>query len=401
MLLIDRPYQVKLFHALNIYRDVMRKFIIHQLQPSPTATMDAIRDALWASATEQFDKNFKVDNELEATIDVGWFKAIIESNWNPSFNSAFIDEKGRILSDLDLISDIRNKVVHPTKYDFKRPEALNALETIEQLLRSLDARAEADAVQKIFADNPDAQDTLVPKDAIVPPREVERIAETVAQRVEPIVEMVHSSNALTEEMKQTLGKQMAIGLTPLLDTLESMQGQIVEEIVGRIEPLVGATKQGPQHQVLPSATEELMETLAALNQGLRALEARITDASSMPVKATPPSTLSSSLASKPPSERAAPSSIADMWLGVVDDLRTVKVNQFNLGSLFKDCQPIDVWVQRDPEKLILPFRHDFHLSSIQEVMKDPRGREAVEKAITNNFARSLDFECILDRPPPS
>lgn len=400
MPLTDRPYQVKLFHALNIYRDVMRKFIIRQLQQSPTATMNAIRNSLWDNAAGQFDKNFSVDDDLETTIDVGWFKRIIERNWNPAFNSIFVDEKGRVLSDLDLISDIRNKVVHPNKYDINRPEALNALETIQAILQSVDAGAEADAVRKIYDDTPSAPNTLTPQYVHVSPGDVQRIAETVTQMVEPIVKMVQPTDDLTEEMKQTLGKQMTQELMPVMDSLKSVQGQLVEEIAGRIKPLFKAAKESVQQPVAPHATEEVTETLTELMQKFHALEARVTAA--IP---TPASTGSSSSPSTkaPPQlslESAAPSSIADMWLGVIDELRIVKVGEFSLGPLLRNCRPIDVWIQRDPEKLILPFRNTFHHNAMRKVSKDPMGKELVDKAIANHFGRTLDFECVLENPLP-
>ena len=400
MPLTDRPFQMKLFYALNIYRDALRKFIIRQLQQSPMATMDAIRNSLWDSAVEQFDKNFRVDDDLETTIDVGWFKAIIESNWNPAFNSVFIDEKGRILSDLDRISDIRNKVVHPKKHDINRSEALNALETIEHILRSIDALAEADAVKRAGYDDSEAQDSPIPQYVAVSPAEVQRIVEAVAQRVEPLVKMVQPTDDLTEEMKRILGKQMAQELIPVMDSLKSVQDQVVEEITGRIKPLFKAAKEGAQQPVAPQATEEVTETLAELMQEFRALEARVTAALPTPASISPPSSPSTKSTPKLPLESAAPSSIADMWLGVIDELRIVKVGEFSLGPLLRNCRPIDVWIQRDPEKLMLPFRNTFHHNAMQNVSKDPKGKELVDKAIANHFGRALDFECVLENPLP-
>ena len=400
MPLTNRPYQVKLFHALNIYRDVMRKFIIRQLQQSPTSPMDAIRNSLWNSATEQFDKNFRVDDDLETTIDVGWFKTIVEGNWNSAFASAFVDEKGRVLSDLDRISDIRNKVVHPKKHDINRRESLNALETIEQILRSVDALAEVDAVRKISEDNPEAQAIPVQQYAITSADVVQRIAETVAQRVAPIVYKSQPTSDLTEDMRQALGKRVVDELTPLVESIKFVQGQAVEEIVGRIEPLLRATKESENQQVMPQATEEITEALAELNQGFRALEARVTDAFGNADIASHQPKLSPSLVSKPPSEGSNPPSIADLWLGVIDELRVAKVTELTLGSLLRGCRPIDVWIQRDPEKLILPFRNDFHLNSMKKVCTDPRGKELIKRAIAKHFGIALDFECVLDRPLP-
>ena len=400
MPLTDRPYQTKLFHALNIYRDVMRKFIIGRLDSSPAATMDSIRNSLWDSAVEQFDKNFRVEDDLETAIDVGWFRAIVEGNWNSVFNAEFIDAKGRILSDLDLISDIRNKVVHPKKHDINRPEALNALETIEHILRSLNALVEADTVRRLCDDNSNAQVSPIPEYMAVSPAEVQRIADAVAQRVEPLVERVQTTVDLTEEMKQTLGKQVANELTSVMDSIQSVQGGVAEEIVGRIKPLVGAQQESTQQQMTSQAAEEINETLIELIQEFRVLEARVTDALPTPVNTSPPPSFSTKSTSLLPMESVAPSSIADMWLGVIDELRIIKVGEFSLGALLRGCRPIDVWIQRNPEKLILTFRNDFHLRSMQKVSKDPRGREAVEKAIANNFGRALEFECILDNPLP-
>ena len=378
----------------------MRKFIIRQLQQSPTATTDAIRNSLWETAVGQFDKNFNVDDDLETTIDVGWFKRIIEQNWNPAFKSVLINEKGRVLSDLDRISDIRNKVVHPNKYDINRAEALNALETIKAILESVDANAEADAVQKIYDDAPDTHNTLAPQYVTVSPGDVQQIAETVARMIEPIVKMVQPSDDLTEDMKQTLGPQMAQALTPVMESLKSVQGQVVEEITGRIEPLVIAAKESAEHPVTPQANDEITETLAELIQAFRILEARVTYALPAPVNTSPLSSFSTKSTFLLPMESVAPSSIADMWLGVIDELRIIKVGEFSLGALLRNCRPIDVWIQRDPEKLILPFRNTFHHNAMQKVSRDPKGKELVEKAIANHFGRALDFECVVEKPLP-
>ena len=378
----------------------MRKLIIRQLQQSPTATMNAIRNSLWDNAAGQFDKNFSVDDDLETTIDVGWFKRIIERNWNTAFKSVFINEKGRVLSDLDLISDVRNKVVHPNKYDINRSEALNALETIKAILESVDANAEADAVQKIYDDVPDTHNTLAPQYVTVSPGDVQQIAETVARMIEPIVKTVQTSDDLTEEMKQTLGTQMAQALTPVMESLKSVQGQVVEEITGRIEPLVKAAKEGAQQPVAPQSTEEVTQTLAELIQEFRTLEARVTAALPTRANTSSPSSLSTKSTSNLPLESAAPSSVADMWLGVIDELRIVKVGEFSLGPLLRNCRPIDVWIQRDPEKLILPFRNTFHHNAMRKVSRDTKGKELVEKAIANHFGRALDFDCVLENPLP-
>ena len=289
MPLINRPYQLKLFHALNIYRDAMRKFIIRQLQQGPLAPINAIRNSLWDSAVAQFDKNFRVDDDLETTIDVGWFKVIIEVNWNLAFDAAFVDEKGRVLSDLDSISDIRNKVVHPKKYDINRSEALNALETIEHILQSVGAIEGKKTVERIRDDSSDGQASTmsIPQYVDVSPAEVQRIAEAVAERVEPLVKRVGPSVDSAEEMKQTLGKRIADELTPVVDSLQLVQGQVVEEIVDRIKPLVEAQQESTQQQMTAKATEEINETLAELLQGFRALETRVTDTLVNPLTTAP------------------------------------------------------------------------------------------------------------------
>ena len=398
MAIINRPYQDKVYRALNIYRDTMRAFIMRQFQENGISAESAISASLREEAQKRFHKTRDERDDIETAFDITWFRSIIERSWNEAFASAFADNK--ILNELDAISEVRNLVAHPPKRDINPKRATAALDRIVYVLRYVGDGKEAAEVETIMVGKPDLQTIPSVQVTGVSPEEVQQIAETVAQRVEQGAPRVQATEDLTEKLGQVFRQLLSNELAPVMDTLTSAQGQLAEEVAGRVETIINALKPDVRQQETPQSTEEIMGAVAELLEGFRALEARVTDAYITPVTVPPQPARQDSSTPISPLEGAPPSSIADKWLGVLDELRTVKVNEFNLGSLLKDCRPIDVWIQRDPEKLILPFRHPFHLNSMQEVSEDPRGREAVEKAITNHFGRALEFECVLDSPLP-
>ncbi len=336
MPIINRPYQDALYHALNIYRDTMRPFIIDCLKNSSANSMGAITQSLWEGAVGDFDKTMeKNGNNIEAAIDIGMFAAIIDRNWDDAFVTEFNGRQITVIAHLNAISEMRNSVAHPSNCDTDQRHSHDVLARIANILRDIGRNEEAAAVDRIqngLSCVPDCPGTT-PSD---PPAEPSpTIAEQVTQQLTPII-----------REQATLAK----------------------------------------------------ESTAHVLQELRALSARINDAVDNPrTTEKPPRSGMPPVPRVPrsPVERATPASIADLWVGVVRDLNNVKGNKYDLAALLRDCRPIDVWHQSDPEKLILPFRHQYNLERIQEELADPSVQETIEMAIAKHFNRELEFEPIL------
>ena len=398
MAIINRPYQDKLYQALNVYRDTMRAFIMRQFQENSISAVDAISASLGEEARWRFQKARGERDDIETAFDINWFRSIIDRSWSEAFASEFADRE--ILHEFDAISEVRNLVAHPQKRDINRKRAYAGLEQIAHVLHYIGDEKEQSKLKEIIDGHPDVQPTPIALSSSIADEEMQQIAESVAQRFESAIDKVRTSGNLSQSMQSSVKEHLADQLEPFIHALNSAQGQVTDEIVERIGALITTTTTDQHPQNDSHYLEEIIESVSELTQRFRVLHDRITDAMGASTNVVPPSPLSPSTPSKPQLEEAAASTIADKWTGIVDELRTIKVKQFNLGSLLRDCRPVDVWIQRDPEKLILPFRHDFHLRSMEEVLNDSRGREQVEKAIANHFGRALDFECVLENPLP-
>ncbi|RKU36700.1 hypothetical protein C6496_12300 [Candidatus Poribacteria bacterium] len=124
-----RPNQDALYQALNIYRDVMRPFILKNLK-----TVQNL------SPKDRF--------ENEADIDVGDFRYLVSEYWHDVFKHRF-DPDRDIRSAVGIITEARNKVAHPQIEDFPSAYALSRLHEIADILGQINAPEQKREVETI------------------------------------------------------------------------------------------------------------------------------------------------------------------------------------------------------------------------------------------------------------
>ncbi len=126
----DRPNRTALIGALDIYRDVMRKFIVRSLRRVPGRSVeDCIKSALLDSQYNQFEQNLRDGRDAGEAIDIGDFPQLVKNYWRDAFRDAFkLDSQP--LDTMRSIVKARNDAVHPSSEDM-------ALEYVTDHLRNI------------------------------------------------------------------------------------------------------------------------------------------------------------------------------------------------------------------------------------------------------------------------
>ncbi len=147
---IDRPNRDALNKALDIYRDVMRPFIVRSLKRVRGQQVeDVICNALNDRQAEQFSQNLsKNGHDAEASIDIGDFPHLISRKWSGIFQQSFRDERG-VQSALWLIKEARDKAAHPSPQDIDLEFARTHLFHIADVLGKINAPKQKQAVETI------------------------------------------------------------------------------------------------------------------------------------------------------------------------------------------------------------------------------------------------------------
>ena len=147
----DRFNQEALNRAINIYLDVMRPFILDNLQYSyPTEPLASlVIRALRSEQTENFRRSLEFGHgAVASTLDVAHFRPVVEFYWNEIFGSIFRNDTS-VLGTLGWITRARNDVAHPGIQDIPTRDAIDHCNNILKILRFIDAPAAENAVSKI------------------------------------------------------------------------------------------------------------------------------------------------------------------------------------------------------------------------------------------------------------
>ena len=125
-----RPNQDALYQALNIYRDVMRPFILKNLK-----------------TVQNLSPKDRFENEAE--IDVGDFPYLFREYWHDVFKHHF-DPDREVRSAIGIITEARNRVSHPGAEDLSSgEEVLARLYEIADVLGQIDAPKQKQEVEAI------------------------------------------------------------------------------------------------------------------------------------------------------------------------------------------------------------------------------------------------------------
>ena len=144
MTTVSRPNRDALNHALDIYRDAMRPFIVRNLRSVQGSQVSEL-----ISRSLQFRTSApRNPNDIEASIDINDFPLLIKDYWRNVFSSVFSSDM-TVQNALWQIKEARNKAAHPAPQDID-PEFTRAhFFHISDVLGKMNASQEKQAVEDI------------------------------------------------------------------------------------------------------------------------------------------------------------------------------------------------------------------------------------------------------------
>ena len=167
---IERPNRAVLSDALDIFRDVIRPFIINALKRVRGRSVeDAIYDALSSYQVNEFRHRLQVNGgNVEAAIDIGYFPNLVRRNWKREvFGDQFTADM-TVQDKLRIIAQARNHVSHPETDDLDPEYTRVSLYHIAEVLGKINASEAKDKVERLRDKHFEpAQPKLLPLDPSV------------------------------------------------------------------------------------------------------------------------------------------------------------------------------------------------------------------------------------------
>ena len=372
MAVIKRPNQDALYLALNVYRDAMRSFIVNRLQSIPGISLpNSIADSLNPEQAEQFWKDLDNRDDVEEVIDVNIFGQIIQGNWKLAFTEIG-DSPESIRGHFDAIREGRNLVAHPMNRDIPKPQAESILASMARILGKIGAHDESYSIDQIRdgmgqrpAPFPDTD-----KSGSLDPREIARL---VGEEIAPIIKGAGENKYESADMTNQLRHDFNRLAQQVEDALEMLQPRPANSEAETTEQL---------RQELHSLGQQIIGAIENLRPLQHVNQARN-------AKAKPSRTAKSAAAHEP-------GNITDNWKAVAHHLnRTPGKKETSLGGLLRGARPVDIWINPDDAKLVLPFRSPVILDKIREELSHPEINEVIAESIALHFGRPLEIEPIL------
>ena len=150
---IERPNRKAMSDALDIYRDVMRPFIVRCLKRVFPGRVEiemrrAFREEQRDKQLRQFDGNRRSGRSIGDSIDINDFPWIVGYHWQEVFSREI--KRGSVVIDvLSLIAEIRNEEAHPGSRDMDSEYVRARLYDVSSVLRDIDALGPAGIVEGI------------------------------------------------------------------------------------------------------------------------------------------------------------------------------------------------------------------------------------------------------------
>ena len=162
MTTIQRPNKDALIKVIDIYRDAMRPFLIHNLRQVQGRQVDeAIRLALRDNQVNQFDQNIRSGRSLEESIDINDFPELVRTYWRDIFSKRFPEDRV-IQNRLYEIKAIRDEASHPGATDIDEEKTRTHIYMVADVLGRIGRTEEKAQVEKIrneLFDKPKSQTT--------------------------------------------------------------------------------------------------------------------------------------------------------------------------------------------------------------------------------------------------
>ena len=147
--MMERPNRDALNRAVDIFRDVMRPFIVRHMRDAfEDGAEEKIRGSLSGVRADEFMWSRRRGESVEDAIDVNDFPHIVRENWAKVFRSAFDGERA-VQSTLGQIVDARNNAAHPGTEDVDLEYVRNRLYNVAEVLGRIGAEDERRAVEGI------------------------------------------------------------------------------------------------------------------------------------------------------------------------------------------------------------------------------------------------------------
>ena len=151
MATVERPYRRALSHAIDIYRDEMRPFIVCGFERVYDSTAGSeIREALPGHLAEIYEEVLQEGGDLESAIDVNSFPLLVQRRWKEVF-AAYFRGKRTIQNELWQIAKARDYVCHPWTQDLSAEYTRARLFDIAETLSRINAPDQKRAVENIRA----------------------------------------------------------------------------------------------------------------------------------------------------------------------------------------------------------------------------------------------------------
>ena len=147
--MMERPNRDALNRAVDVFRDVMRAFIVeHMRRVCGDGAEEAIRSSLNGAARKTFQRRRRRGEGIEGAIDLNTIPSIIERHWKRVFGSAFEDGRSS-LNLIRVIVDARNESSHPGGKDLRVQYVEGRLTDVAEVLGRIGAEEGKQEVEGI------------------------------------------------------------------------------------------------------------------------------------------------------------------------------------------------------------------------------------------------------------
>ncbi len=156
MVAINRPNRDALTKAIDIFRDVMRPFLIRSLRREHGPNVEeAIRQSLqYEQQIIDFERNLQQGGDLASAVDVNHFPRLVEHHWRDVFSAPFSGDQ-TIVRKLWVIKGARNEVSHPPTRDLDANYTEDCLSHIAYVLgkvNSLEGKRTVEGIRSALTD---------------------------------------------------------------------------------------------------------------------------------------------------------------------------------------------------------------------------------------------------------
>ena len=156
---IERPHRDVLNKALDIYRDVMRPFIVNSLKQVRGRTVEEVLYDSLPRQAHEFQERLRANGgDVEAVIDITNFPGLVSKNWRGEVFGRQFGGDMTVQNLLYIITQARNRAAHPENTDLDAEYTRARLHDIAEVLVKINAPEQKRLVE-------DLRDTLINTDA--------------------------------------------------------------------------------------------------------------------------------------------------------------------------------------------------------------------------------------------